>query len=95
MSSRKRYSVEFKQMIVQLYESGTSITDLTSEYGIVSTTIYKWHDLNQKDEDNGASKADLLAMQARIAKLESENDILKKVLTIFVKSKHQGLAVSH
>ncbi|KRM05480.1 hypothetical protein FC89_GL001541 [Liquorilactobacillus ghanensis DSM 18630] len=72
-------------MIVQLYESGTSVTDLTSEYGIASATIYKWNDLYKKDDDTGASKAELLEMQARIAKLESENDILKKALTIFAK----------
>lgn len=85
MSKRRRYSVEFKKMIVQLYESGTSVTDLTSEYGIASATIYKWNDLYKKDNDTGVSKADLLEMQARIAKLESENDILKKALTIFAK----------
>ncbi len=44
MSSRIRYSVEFKKMIVQLYESGTSVTDLTSEYGIASATIYNCND---------------------------------------------------
>lgn len=87
MSKRKRYSVEFKKMIVQLYESGTSVTDLTSEYGngIASATIYKWNDLYKKDNDTGVSKDDLLEMQARITKLESENDILKKALTIFAK----------
>ena len=53
MSKRKRYSVEFKKMIVQLYESGTSVTDLTSEYGIASATIYKWNDLYKKDNDIG------------------------------------------
>lgn len=78
MSKRKRHSVEFKKMIVQLCEKGTSVTDLTSEYGITSATIYKQNDLYKKDDDIGASKADLLKMQARIAKLESENDILKK-----------------
>ncbi|WP_415592605.1 transposase [Liquorilactobacillus nagelii] len=41
MSKRKRHSVEFKKMIVQLCEKGTSVTDLTSEYGITSATIYK------------------------------------------------------
>ncbi|MCQ0028956.1 transposase [Pediococcus pentosaceus] len=53
MSKRKRYSVEFKKMIVQLHESGTSVTDLTSEYGIASATIYKWNDLYKKDNDIG------------------------------------------
>ena len=75
MSSRRKYSVEFEKMIVQLYESGKSVTDLTSEYGIASAAIYKWHDLYKKDEDSGVSKAGLLAMQAKITKLESENDI--------------------
>ncbi|WP_157060723.1 hypothetical protein [Liquorilactobacillus ghanensis] len=49
-------------------------------YGIASATIYKWNDLYKKDDDTGASKAELLEMQTRIAKLESENDILKKSL---------------
>jgi transposase len=62
MRKRKRYSVEFKKMIVQLYESRTSVTNLTSEYGIVSAAIYKCNNLYKKDDNTGASKADLLEM---------------------------------
>ena len=40
--SRKKYSVDFKRMIVELYQSGTSVNELQSEYGLATPTIYQW-----------------------------------------------------
>lgn len=71
-------------MIVDLYQSGSSVSELNREYSIATPTIYKWIDLYKQD-DRGTSKADIVALQKRLAKLESENDILKKALTIFAK----------
>jgi len=72
-------------MIVKLYQDGTSVVELTNEYGIANVTIYKWINLYKEDKETGASKADILALQKRLNRLESENDILKKALTIFAK----------
>ncbi|AVK99190.1 transposase [Lapidilactobacillus mulanensis] len=83
--SKQKYSVDFKKMIVKLYQDGTSVVELTNEYGIANVTIYKWINLYKEDKETGASKADILALQKRLNRLESENDILKKALTIFAK----------
>lgn len=37
-----RYSEEFKQQIVDLYKSGSSVSYLSSEYGVSNVTIYSW-----------------------------------------------------
>jgi transposase len=37
-----RYSEEFKQQIIALYQSGSSVSYLSSEYGVAKVTIYKW-----------------------------------------------------
>lgn len=37
---QKRYNQEFKQTIVDLYRSGTSVSDLSREYGVSEVTIY-------------------------------------------------------
>ncbi|OWZ82669.1 transposase, partial [Natranaerobius trueperi] len=38
----KNYSDDFKKTVVDLYHSGTSVKDLSSEYGVTEVTIYKW-----------------------------------------------------
>ena len=40
--SQKRYNQEFKQTVVELYRSGTPVSQLSSEYGVSEVTIYKW-----------------------------------------------------
>ncbi len=37
-----RYSDEFKQQIVELYNSGQSALELSREYGVTTATIYYW-----------------------------------------------------
>jgi transposase len=37
-----RYSDEFNQQIVDLYQSGSSVSYLSGEYGVTSVTIYSW-----------------------------------------------------
>ena len=87
----KKYPVEFKKQIVELYENGKSVTTLAREYGLVEQTIYKWihrYETVAKDEaENDVSQADINAMKKRIAELEMENDILKKTTAIFAKTK--------
>ncbi|WP_164512714.1 transposase [Loigolactobacillus iwatensis] len=72
-------------MIVKLYQDGAPVADLTDEYGVSNVTIYKWINLYKEDKGSGISKSDVLALQKRLKQLESENDILKKALTIFAK----------
>ena len=37
----KRYNDDFRKMVVELYHSGQSVRDLSSEYGVSEVTIYK------------------------------------------------------
>ncbi len=83
--TKKKYSVDFRKMIVNLYQDGAPVADLTDEYGVSNVTIYKWINLYKEDKGSGISKSDVLALQKRLKQLESENDILKKALTIFAK----------
>lgn len=83
--TKKKYSVDFRKMIVKLYQDGAPVADLTDEYGVSNVTIYKWINLYKEDKESGISKSDVLALQKRLKQLESENDILKKALTIFAK----------
>ena len=68
---------------MELYQSGTSVNELQSEYGLATPTIYQWIDIYKKDQASGVSKADMLEIKKQVARLKSENDIFKKALTIF------------
>lgn len=37
-----RYTDDFKQQIVDLYNSGQPVLELSREYGVATVTIYKW-----------------------------------------------------
>ena len=38
----KRYNDDFRNMIVELYQSGEPVRKLSSEYGVSEVTIYNW-----------------------------------------------------
>jgi len=84
---QKRYDEDFKKTLVELYQSGQTVTDLSKEYGVAGTTLYKWIDLYAKDKQDGVSKAEFLSLKKQLARTREENDILKKVLTIFAEKK--------
>lgn len=39
---QKRYTEEFKNIIVELYNSGKSLAELSSEYALSKSTISGW-----------------------------------------------------
>lgn len=80
---RKTFDEDFKKMILDLNQSGHSIDSLAEEYGIATQTIYRWKKLYTKNEKNGVSEAEILAMKKEMARMKEENAILKKALTIF------------
>lgn len=85
----KRYDKEFKQMIVDLYNTGDyTYASLESEYGIASATIQRW--VKQFSPINPASQEsmspdELRQLQKEMAKLKEENEILKKAMDILAK----------
>lgn len=39
---RKQYTKEFKRQILELREQGKSVREISSEYGIRESLIYRW-----------------------------------------------------
>lgn len=85
----KRYTAEFKKQIVELYQSGSSVKYLSSEYGVSDVTIYKWiQELSPVQvSDQQMTTKEFQAMKKRIAELEMENEILKKATAIFARKR--------
>ena len=82
--SQKKYNKEFKQTVVELYRSGTSVNQLSSEYGVSEVTIYKWIKLHSPIEGtNKLTAAEVAAIQKENLRLKQEVEILKKAMTIF------------
>ena len=86
-----RYPEEFKKQIVDLYHTGTPVTKLSSEYGLIEQTIYKWIKLYspviQEDDGTTVSMKEYKALQKKMAQLEMENEILKKATAIFARKR--------
>jgi transposase len=85
---QKQYTEEFKKTIVELYNSGKNLTELSSEYGISKSTIIGWLKKAKPvtmDKDTTITAADYQAMLKKMARLEEENEILKKAMAIFAK----------
>lgn len=81
-----KYTEEFKQSIVSLYESGKSSTQICREYGMSSSTLHKWikkYTKVQISETETITMAEIRKMQKKLALLEEENIILKKAMAIF------------
>ncbi|WP_155855888.1 transposase, partial [Enterococcus asini] len=49
MDFMTRYEENFKQMIVELNQTGRSVRGLAKEYGLAEATIYKWKNLYLPD----------------------------------------------
>ena len=82
----KRYNDDFREMIVDLYNSGHSVKDLSSEYGVSDVTIYAWiKKFSPIEMENGSSITpdDYDKLQKQMLKLQQENEILKKAMAIF------------
>nr|WP_157065250.1 IS3 family transposase [Amphibacillus sediminis] len=77
----KRYNDDFRKMVVDLYCSGQTVRELSSEYGVSEVTIYAWiKKFNPVELEDGSSVTpdDYANMQKEMFKLQQENEILKK-----------------
>lgn len=82
---KKKFTKDFKTTVVELYHAGTPVKKLASEYGLTTQTIYKWIKLYTPNSESGITEAEFLQLKKENARLKEDNDILKKVLTIFAK----------
>ena len=86
MGKGKRYDQEYKNMIVDLYKSGMSLAELSSEYGIAKSTINGWiKDVKEikVDENEVMTLKEVKALKKEMARIKEENEILKKAMAIF------------
>jgi transposase len=85
---QKQYTEEFKNTIVELYNSGKNLAELSSEYALSKSTISGWIKKNKPiavDKDTTITAADYQAVLKKMARLEEENEILKKAMGIFAR----------
>ena len=86
MGKGRRYDQEYKDMIVELFKSGMSLADLSSEYGIAKSTINGWiKDVKEikVDENEVMTLKEVKALKKEMARIKEENEILKKAMAIF------------
>ena len=86
MGKGRRYDQEYKDMIVELFKSGMSLADLSSEYGIAKSTINGWiKDVKEikVDENEVMTLKEVKALKKEMARIKEENEILKKAIAIF------------
>ncbi|WMM88733.1 transposase, partial [Heyndrickxia coagulans] len=78
----------FKEMVVELYQTGTPVKQICSEYGLSETTIYKWIRKQKPvklDDGSSFTPEEFLNLQKELHRLKEENEILKKAMAIFAK----------
>jgi transposase len=97
----KRYTDDFKKMLIEVYNSGKPILELCSEYGVTSATLYKWlkNPPGSKPEmpvikvepkkDSAKNDREILKLQKENERIKEENEILKKAIAMFAKEESQ------
>ena len=86
MGNGRRYDQEYKDMIVDLFKSGISLAELSSEYGIARSTINGWiKDVKEikVDENEVMTLKEVKELEKEIVRTKEENEILKKAMVIF------------
>jgi transposase len=86
--TKKHYTDEFKTTLVELYNSGKSLADISREYSIAKSTVTVWIDKSKPIVvDNGkvVTTAEYQQLLKKMARLEEENEILKKATAIFAR----------
>lgn len=81
--ARKHYPPEYRRRIVELMRSGRTVTELSREFKVPSSTLSRWK--SQSDVDTGEreglttdEKTELARLRREVAELREEKEILKK-----------------
>ena len=93
MGKGRRYDQEYKNMIVDLFKSGMSLSEISSEYGIAKSTINGWiKDVKEikVDENEVMTLKEVKELKREMARIKEENEIVhqgralaKKAMAIF------------
>ena len=84
----KSYDEDFKKTIVNLYENGKGISELSREYGVGKSTIDSWikkYKTIITSTGETTTNDEILKLQKKNLELEQEVEILKKAVAIFSK----------
>ncbi len=85
---RRTYTLEFKEQMVKLYESGKPKNDIIAEYDLTATAFNTWIKRSQttgsfKEKDNRSPEEnELIKLRKENQQLKMENDILKQAALI-------------
>lgn len=86
--SRRTFTPEFKQQLVDLYRSGKRKANIVREYDIVYSLLNKWIEQAEstgsfKEKDNRTTEEqELIELRKQNKQLKMENDILKQAALI-------------
>ena len=93
--TRKRYSSEFKKMVVRMHrDEGRTCESITNEYGVSKATITKWCS-DARYENRAKLDEQTRELQNIIKenqKMKKENAFLKKILILLFGKEMEGLA---
>ncbi|POH13498.1 transposase [Fructilactobacillus sanfranciscensis] len=82
----KRYSLEFKQSLVALFnDEKRSMSSISKEYGVTVSSISKWindEKLVSVDDGKPITRKDFLKLKKEYEDLKEENEILKAAAII-------------
>lgn len=89
--TRRNYSEDFKNQMVQLYNAGKPRAQIIREYDLTSTAFDRWvkrinNTGSTKECDNRTpEQEELLKLRKENRQLKMENDVLKQAALIFAR----------
>ena len=79
--ARKHYSLEYREQIVALVQSGRTISSVATEFGLANQTVRNWLKEAQ-DGPLGAAERER-TLRRELARVKEERDILAKATAWF------------
>ena len=86
---RKQYTKEFKRQIIEYPPQGKTAKEISSEYGIRESLIYRqkkeYGKIGFTEKGETVTVAEYRRLQKKLAQVEMENEILNKATAIFAR----------
>lgn len=103
-SKGRRYTDDFKKMIIEVYNTGKPVKEICEEYGVTHTSVNKWvgkvqpttkvqekpivRTSKEATGDPEYDKKEILRLKKENERIAMENEILKKAIAIFSRDKN-------
>lgn len=75
------YSADFRNKVVQLYNSGTSTADLCAQFHISRSILYQW---SEEAKVSNISKRDLATLQRMLQPWKMKIPSIKNLLLLLI-----------